>query len=87
MTVERICQRDVDTAEADTSAFLAAERMRQRSVGALAIVDDARVPIDIVTDRVLVIRVIAAGHRRPRFPPPKRDNADAILSSPETLAR
>jgi CBS domain-containing protein len=61
MTVERICQRDVDTAEADASAFLAAERMHQRSVGALVIVDDARVPIGIVTDRDLVIRVIAAG--------------------------
>jgi CBS domain-containing protein len=61
MTVGHICQRDVDTAEAGESAFQAAERMHQRTVGALVIVDESSTPIGIVTDRDLVVRLIAAG--------------------------
>ncbi|MEX0679198.1 MAG: CBS domain-containing protein [Pirellulales bacterium] len=61
MTVERICQRHVDVAVAEESVFVAAERMHQRTVGALVIVDDANVPIGILTDRDLVTRSIAAG--------------------------
>jgi CBS domain-containing protein len=61
MCVERICQRDVDTARSDENAFQAAERMHQRTVGALVVVDSAEVPIGIVTDRDLTVRVIAAG--------------------------
>jgi CBS domain-containing protein len=60
MSVERICQRDVDTARLDESVFQAAERMHQRTVGALVVVDKAHVPVGIVTDRDLMVRVIAA---------------------------
>ena len=60
MSVERFCQRDVDTAGPDESAFQAAERMHQRTVGALVVVDESTAPIGIVTDRDLMVRVIAA---------------------------
>src|SRR6059036_699183 len=60
MSIERICQREVDLADADESVRMAAERMHQRSVGTLVIVDEWRHPIGIVTDRDLVIRVLAA---------------------------
>jgi CBS domain-containing protein len=59
MSVGRICQREVDFAEHGESTFQAAERMRQRSVGALVVVDAYRRPIGIVTDRDLATRVIA----------------------------
>jgi CBS domain-containing protein len=64
MSVERICQRDVDTATPDESVLQAAERMHQRTVGALVVVDRASVPVGIVTDRDLTLRVIA-GQRDP----------------------
>lgn len=59
MSIERICQRDVDTAEPNESVFQVAERMHQRTVGALVIVDADSTPLGIVTDRDLVVRVIA----------------------------
>lgn len=61
MSVARICQRQVDCAQAGESAWQAAERMHQRTVGTLVVVDESRAPIGIVTDRDLVVRVLAAG--------------------------
>jgi CBS domain-containing protein len=61
MSIERICQRDVDTARPNESVFQAAERMHQHSVGTLVVVDAADKPIGIVTDRDFTVRVIAAG--------------------------
>jgi CBS domain-containing protein len=51
----------VDTATFDESAEVAAERMHQRAVGTLVVVNDAAQPIGIVTDRDLVTRVLAPG--------------------------
>jgi len=59
MSVGRICQREVDFAERGESAFQAAARMHQRTVGALIVLDAYRRPIGIVTDRDLTTRVIA----------------------------
>lgn len=61
MSVGRICQREVDTAQADESVRCVAERMHQRSVGAIVVVSDVNSVVGIVTDRDLVIRVLAAG--------------------------
>ncbi len=61
MSLESIYQRSVDTARADESAFQAAERMHQRTVGALVVVNQDNVPIGMLTDRDLAIRVVAAG--------------------------
>jgi CBS domain-containing protein len=61
MSIERICQRQVDVAELGESVQAIAERMRQRTVGCLVIVDEAGRPVGIVTDRDLVVRVLAEG--------------------------
>ena len=61
MAIGRICQREVDFADPGETVFQAAERMHQRTVGALVVLDGDRRPVGIVTDRDLVIRTIAAG--------------------------
>lgn len=61
MSLDCHCQSAVDVAAPTESVFQAAERMHQRTVGALVVVDNTNCPIGIVTDRDLTIRVIAAG--------------------------
>jgi len=61
MTVGQICNREVDTAEPHESVRAAAQRMGSRSVGTLLVLDGARRPVGIVTDRDLAVRVVAAG--------------------------
>jgi CBS domain-containing protein len=61
VSVGRICLRDVDLAEAGESVMEAARRMRARRVGTLVVVDEASVPIGLVTDRDLTVRVLAEG--------------------------
>lgn len=59
MSVGRICTRTVDIAEPKETAWQAAERMHQRSVGALVVVDSGSLPVGIVTDRDITIHVVA----------------------------
>ena len=59
MTIANICVRDVDRAEVEETACQAAIRMRQRAVGTLVIVNAARQPIGIITDRDIMERVVA----------------------------
>jgi CBS domain-containing protein len=66
-------------ATADESVQQAAERMHQRTVGTLIVVDDTQQPIGIVTDRDLVIRVLAEG-RDPQATTVGR----AMTAQPET---
>ena len=61
MTVGRICVREVDLADPEESVFQAAERMHQRAVGTLVILNEQSQPVGIVTDRDLVERVLAKG--------------------------
>lgn len=61
MSIGRVCSREVHLAEANESAAIAAMRMRNQQVGTLVVLDDHKRPIGIVTDRDLVIRVMAAG--------------------------
>src|SRR5579872_3008239 len=58
MSVGRICVREVDIAESDESVQAAAQRMHARKVGTLVVVDPARAPIGIVTDRDLAVRIV-----------------------------
>ncbi|MFN9333384.1 MAG: CBS domain-containing protein [Planctomycetota bacterium] len=60
MDIGRICQRRVDTARPEESAFAAAQRMATRSVGSLVVVDGRGRPVGKLTDRDLALRVIAA---------------------------
>lgn len=61
MSLARICQHNVDVAREPETAWQAAERMHQRTVGTLVVVDRSRKPVGILTDRDLVVRVLAAG--------------------------
>lgn len=62
MSVGSICNRNVATIEPDADITVAAERMRKEHVGDLIVAEfrDARlVPIGIITDRDIVISVVA----------------------------
>lgn len=61
MSVGRICVREVDTADPKESVAVVAQRMHQRAVGTLIVVDEAWGVLGIVTDRDLVARVLAKG--------------------------
>jgi CBS domain-containing protein len=80
MSVGRICQRHVDLAEPEETVRMAAERMRQRSVGTLVVLDEERRPAGIVTDRDLVLRVIAAG-----LDPEETLVKDVMTEAPRTV--
>ncbi|MGD9722939.1 MAG: CBS domain-containing protein [Pirellulales bacterium] len=59
LAIVNVYHRDADTITSGETVLVAAERMRQRTVGSLIVVDRAGKPIGIVTDRDLVIRVLA----------------------------
>lgn len=64
MRIADICTRDVIHVGADTSLREAAEVMRHRHVGALVVVEQPngeRVPVGILTDRDIVLSVLAPG--------------------------
>lgn len=64
MRVGHFCNREVVIAQGDESVKDAAELMRRYHVGDLVIVEsleEKRIPIGIVTDRDLVIEVMALG--------------------------
>src|SRR5262245_28961225 len=61
MSVGRLCVREVDTARPDESVAVIAERMHQRAVGTLVVINARNQVIGIVTDRDLVSRVLAKG--------------------------
>jgi CBS domain-containing protein len=61
MSVGSICQRDVDVVDQKTTILSAAERMRHRTAGCLIVIDRGQLPIGILTDRDLVVRVVAEG--------------------------
>lgn len=64
MAVGEICNRDVVIAEKAFSVVEAAQLMRKHHVGDLVVVeekDGRRHPVGIVTDRDIVVEVVAAG--------------------------
>lgn len=62
MTVGGICSRNVAVAPKGTSIVDAAKRMRMAHVGTLVVVegDDKRVPLGILTDRDIVLSIVAS---------------------------
>lgn len=58
MSVGKVCVRTVVTARPEESVTAVAKRMHQYNVGALVVVEDNK-PVGIVTDRDLVVRVLA----------------------------
>lgn len=61
MTVGEYCNRNVITIDADESVRAAAELMRRHHVGDLVVLEPGRPPAAIVTDRDLVVEVLAPG--------------------------
>ena len=61
MSVGSICCREVLVAYPNESARAMARRMRDHNVGTLVVVDHNDEPVGIVTDRDLVLRVLAEG--------------------------
>lgn len=61
MSVGRICSRTVHLADRHESVQVAADRMRDEQVGTLLVVDEDHQPTGILTDRDIVVRVVALG--------------------------
>ena len=61
MTVGPLCVREVDTTFETEPVQVAAQRMHDRKVGTLVVIDEFQRPIGILTDRDLAIRVVARG--------------------------
>lgn len=81
MTVARICQRDVDTAEPFESVRTAAQRMATRSVGMLLVLDTQRRPTGILTDRDIALRCAGEGRD-----PATTTVADVMTSAPRVVS-
>lgn len=64
MHIREICTRSVVTCRRDASALELAQLMRERHVGAVIVVDENAgqlTPVGLVTDRDLVVEVMACG--------------------------
>jgi CBS domain-containing protein len=60
MNIRHLIRRTVESVPAETTCASAARRMRDAEVGSVIVVEGGR-PLGIVTDRDLVVRVIASG--------------------------
>jgi CBS domain-containing protein len=81
MTIGRICRRDVDVVDPETTARVAAQRMAARNVGSLLVVDGRRRVLGVVTDRDLALRVVAQGGD-----PHLTRVGDVMTSHPDTVS-
>ena len=64
MRIGESCTRSVVTCRRSSSAFEIAQQMRERHVGDVIVVDEhgaKLTPVGVVTDRDLVVKVMAAG--------------------------
>ena len=63
MTLSELCQRDILTLSAEASVQKAADLMRTQHVGALALTapEDPVLVVGVVTDRDLVVNLLAQG--------------------------
>ena len=81
MSVGRICVRDVNLASPDETVQVAARRMAEQRVGTLVVLDAAKQPVGLLTDRDLVVRVLAVG-----ADPGAATVADIMTREPKTIA-
>ncbi len=81
MTIGSICSRIVHTAETGETALDAALRMKRENVGTLLVLDLARRPIGILTDRDLVVRLMTEGRA-----PQSIKVVDVMTHDPRTVA-
>jgi len=83
--VADICTRSVVTCRRDITALDLAKLMRERHVGAVVVVDEDEdggraMPVGVVTDRDLVVEVMACG-----VDPEILRVGDLIVTAPETV--
>ena len=83
MKTADVCKRDVAVVRRDTPLVETARVMRERHGGCVVVVDELRPgrPIGIVTDRDVVVEVVAAGMD------PRTMCAGEIMSAPLVTAR
>jgi CBS domain-containing protein len=58
MSLERMCSKTVVTISPDATVLEAAKLMHSKHIGCLVVIDDLR-PIGILTDRDIVLKVVA----------------------------
>jgi CBS domain-containing protein len=64
MTIGQYCNREIISVARETSVVQAAALMREHHVGTVIVADDVssrRVPVGIITDRDIVVEVVATG--------------------------
>lgn len=61
MSIGKICTRDVYTARETETAKKIATRMVENNVGSVIVVDDNNAPMGMITDRDLMVKVVAKG--------------------------
>jgi len=59
MSLERICSKTVVTISPDANVLEAAKLMQSKHIGCLVVIDESR-PIGILTDRDIVLKVVAS---------------------------
>ena len=84
MSVGEVCTRTVMTAHPEETVETAAARMAQYNVGALVVVEGQR-PVGLVTDRDMVLRVVATG-TNPQTCPLRTVMTSPPMTVPETAA-
>ena len=62
MSLERICSKNVVTISPDATVLEAAKLMQSKHIGCLVVIDESR-PIGILTDRDIVLKVVAGGQK------------------------
>jgi CBS domain-containing protein len=80
MSIESLLRRPVQTLPPDAPCREAAQLLRDKGVGCVVVSDDER-PLGIVTDRDLVVRVMASGRD-----PDKTPLRDVMSGEPVFLA-
>jgi CBS domain-containing protein len=82
MTVKDVMTRDVEACEPNASVKEAAELMARKDVGPIPIVEDGTL-VGIVTDRDIVIRVIAEGRAPEQTTVGEISSKELVTVSPE----
>ena len=60
MSLERVCRKEVVTVSPDVDLLEVSQLMQREHVGSTIVVEDHR-PVGILTDRDIVVKVVAAG--------------------------
>ncbi len=62
MSLDRICSKTVVTISPDATVLEAAKLMQSKHIGCLVVIDDSR-PTGILTDRDIVLKLVAREHK------------------------